>query len=97
MRLHLIIKRHCLPTERVIWTVGAHSTGYSVNVSSTIAQLLEVVNEVFPLESGEWGLVDYAVEVRGFECLHFSELSQVLKEDDEVWYVLELGFPSDNG
>ncbi|KAL8769129.1 MAG: hypothetical protein Q9209_004763 [Squamulea sp. 1 TL-2023] len=50
----------------------------------TIAQLLERVNEIIPLESGDWGLEDYAVEVRGFECLHFSEVNQVLKEDDEV-------------
>ena len=69
--------------------MGAQPTGSSVNSSSTIAQLLEAVNEILPLESGEWGLVDYTVEVRGFECLHFSELSHVLKEDDEVWYALK--------
>ena len=52
----------------------------------TVAQLLEQVNEIIPLESEDWGLEDYAVEVEGFECLHFSETSKVLKEDDEVWY-----------
>ena len=52
----------------------------------TVSQFLEKVNDVIPLESEDWGLEDYAVEVRGFECLHFSELGQVLREDDEVWY-----------
>lgn len=51
----------------------------------TIAQFVERVNDIIPLESDDWGLEDYAVEVRGFECLHFSEVGQVLKEDDEVW------------
>ena len=37
-------------------------------------------------QAGDWGLDDYTVEVRGFECFHFAELGQVLKEDDEVWY-----------
>ncbi|KAL9028583.1 MAG: hypothetical protein Q9196_003072 [Gyalolechia fulgens] len=50
----------------------------------TISQLLEQVNDIIPLESGEWGLEDYMVEVGGFECLHFLETSQVLKEGDEV-------------
>ena len=59
--------------------------------SITISQFLEQVNEVLPLESEDWGLEDYSVEVRGFECLHFSELNQVLKEDDEVWWVPQLG------
>ncbi|KAL9013604.1 MAG: hypothetical protein Q9173_001721, partial [Seirophora scorigena] len=48
--------------------------------------LLEQVNDIIPLESEEWGLEDYAVEVGGFECLHFHEANQVLKENDEVWY-----------
>ena len=81
MRLQLVIRRHCLPTERVLLPVDGES---SSNGSTTIARLLEKVNDIFPLESGEWGLEDYTVEVRGFECLHFSELAQVLKEDDEV-------------
>ena len=79
MRLHLIIQRHCLPTERILWTVGSQNNASSPSVSTTIAQLLEQINEVFPLESGEWGLSDYSVEVHGFGCLHFSELSHVLK------------------
>lgn len=84
MRLKLVIKRHCLPTERVIWTTGSQLNSSSSGASTTIAQLLEAVNNIVPLESGEWGLEDYLVEVRGFECLHFSEISEVLREDDEV-------------
>ena len=55
---------------------------------TTISQFLEQVNEVVPLESEDWGLEDYAVEVGGFECLHFAELGGaqgVLREGDVVW------------
>ncbi|KAJ5698159.1 hypothetical protein N7462_000164 [Penicillium macrosclerotiorum] len=60
----------------------------------TIAQLLEDVNEVVPLEteptmfdpefSGQWGLEDYVVEVGGSECLHFMDVDGLLREGDEV-------------
>ncbi|MCJ1423827.1 hypothetical protein MMC29_001712 [Sticta canariensis] len=85
MRLQLIVQRHSLPPVQVLWTVGVLRPPYAAaGTSATVSQLLEQINEIIPLESGDWGLEDYAVEVRGFECLHFSELSQVLKEDDEV-------------
>ena len=63
---------------------GLHSSYAAAGANATISQMLEQVNEILPLESEDWGIEDYAVEVRGFECLHFSELSQILKEDDEV-------------
>lgn len=87
MRLQLIIQRHGLPSAYIIWTVGAPATPPTgaPSTSITISQFLEQVNEIVPLEADQWGLEDYAVEVRGFECLHFSEISQVLREDDEVW------------
>ncbi|CAI7633490.1 unnamed protein product [Penicillium crustosum] len=60
----------------------------------TVAQLLEDVNEVVPLEtepsifdaefSGQWGLEDYVVEVAGSECLHFMEVDGLLRDGDEV-------------
>jgi hypothetical protein len=63
----------------------------------TIAQLLEDVNEVVPLETegggnigddsecgGLWGLEDYVVEVAGFECLHFMGMNGLLRDGDEV-------------
>lgn len=50
----------------------------------TVAKLLEDVNAVLPLEAEQWGLEDYVVEVGGFECLHFSLVSQTLKDDDQV-------------
>lgn len=63
------------------------------NGGYTIAQLLEDVNEVVPLEtepnlfgddqtSGQWGLEDYVVEVAGSECLHFMEVEGLLRDDD---------------
>ena len=86
MRIRLIVQRHSLPPAHVLWTVGVTRPPYTAaGASVTVSQLLEQVNDVIPLESEEWGLEDYAVEVEGFECLHFSELAQVLKEDDEVW------------
>ncbi|KAJ5929759.1 hypothetical protein N7454_006709 [Penicillium verhagenii] len=67
------------------------------NGGYTIAQLLEDVNEVVPLEtepsvfdpefSGQWGLEDYVVEVGGSECLHFMEVEGLLRDGDEVVYV----------
>lgn len=86
MRLHLIVRRHGLPLTRVLWTTGGLAPVHSSADTSTISQLLEQVNDIIPLESEEWGLEDYAVEVGGFECLHFHEANQVLKENDEVWY-----------
>lgn len=60
----------------------------------TVAQLLEDVNEVVPLETepgcfdpetfGQWGLEDYVVEVGGSECLHFMEIEALLRDGDEV-------------
>ena len=87
MRLQLTVQRHTFPPVKVLYNVGAAQPTSSTAVGSlTISQFLEQVNEVIPLEAEHWGLEDYAVEVKGFECLHYTELSQVLKEDDEVWY-----------
>lgn len=65
------------------------------NGGYSVAQLLEDVNEVVPLEteprlfgdgknSGQWGLEDYVVEVAGSECLHFMEVEGLLRDGDEV-------------
>ncbi|KAL2824775.1 hypothetical protein BDW59DRAFT_82495 [Aspergillus cavernicola] len=64
------------------------------NGGYTVAQLLEDVNEVIPLEteprlfedqsSGQWGLEDYVVEVAGSECLHYMEVEGLLRDGDEV-------------
>ena len=75
------MRRHCLPETPIIWNVDSGS--------STVAQLLEKINEVIPIESGEWGLEDYAVDLKGssginYECLHFQQVGKVMKEDDEV-------------
>ena len=92
MRLQLTVLRHGLPPVQVLWTLTStvRPPLLAAGSSITISQFLEQVNDVLPLESEDWGLEDYSVEVRGFECLHFSELNQVLKEDDEVWWVSQL-------
>lgn len=83
----MTVKRHALPDTPVVWFVDT-----STSPSPTISQLLEAVNEAIPIESdGEWGLEDYAVELKGangakYECLHFQHVAVVMKEDDEVMY-----------
>ncbi|KAI1849574.1 hypothetical protein JX265_013580 [Neoarthrinium moseri] len=83
MRLRLVVRRNGLPEANVVWPVPPHN-------SPTVAKLLEQVNDILPLESGEWGLEDYAVELRGsdgssFECLHFQSVRDVLKDDDQIF------------
>jgi len=86
MRLQLTVQRQGLPPTQVLWDTGALRPNHvSSGTTTTIAQLLEHINEVIPLEAEEWGLEDYAVEVNGFECLHFCSLN-ILKEDDRVTY-----------
>jgi hypothetical protein len=70
------------------------------NGGYTVAQLLEDVNEVVPLETGpalfdaestgQWGLEDYVVEIGGSECLHFMEVEGLFREDDEIMYVFRI-------
>lgn len=73
----------------------APNAGFGVTGGCTIAQLLEDVNEVVPLETaasgdeevygdGQWGLEDYTVEIGGYECLHFMEVDGMFKDGDEV-------------
>lgn len=83
LRLRLVVRRHALPDVRIVFPVRLDN-------DPTIANLLEQVNDVIPLESYEssWGLEDYAVELEnGFELLHFQSVGEVLKEDEEVLYV----------
>jgi hypothetical protein len=82
LRLRLVVCRHALPDVRVVFPI-------SVATDPTVAQLLEQVNETIPLESTDWGLEDYVVELRdrdgnAFECLHFQPVSVVLDKDEEV-------------
>lgn len=83
MRLRLTVRRNLLPETSIIWNIETETS------TPIISQLLEQVNEVLPLESGEWGLEDYAVELRAhgganYECLQFQPVAKVLREDDEV-------------
>lgn len=82
IRLRLTIRRHAVPEVRLVWPCAASE-------DLTIAKLLTHINEVVPLESGEWGLEDYAVELAdihgvSFECLHFQQVGKVFKQDDQV-------------
>ncbi|KXH63073.1 hypothetical protein CSAL01_09960 [Colletotrichum salicis] len=82
LRLRLVVRRHGVPDVKLLWNVTA-------NEDLTIAKLLTQMNDVVPLEGGEWGLEDYAVELKdasgdGFECVHYHLVSKVLKDDDQV-------------
>ncbi len=84
MRLQLIIQRQALPPTYILWNVAGPRNVDKTGNGITISQFLEQVNDIIPLESEDWGLEDYAVEVAGFECLHFSELGTVLRDEDQV-------------
>jgi hypothetical protein len=85
MRLKVSVRRYSLPTTNIIFTTRALGPSPATSsTDATIAQLLEDVNDIVPLESADWGLEDYAVEVNGYECLHFSPIDAVLRDDDEV-------------
>ncbi|MCJ1379139.1 hypothetical protein MMC17_002239 [Xylographa soralifera] len=84
MRLQLTVGRQGMVPVHLLWdpiALRPNRTEDGANI--TIAQLLDQINEVVPLEATDWGLEDYVVEVNGFECLHFCSLS-ILKENDHV-------------
>lgn len=82
LRLRLVVRRHGLPEVRVVFNVP-------LDHDPTIANLVELVNDTIPLESVDWGLEDYVVELRdadghAFECLHFQPVVNILDKDEEV-------------
>lgn len=78
MRLRLRIQRNELPAVNTLWPLT------DVQQKHTIAQLLEAINQAFPLEADKWGLEDYVVTVASYECLHYHEIGAVCKDEDEV-------------
>ncbi|RDA92110.1 hypothetical protein CP533_6068, partial [Ophiocordyceps camponoti-saundersi (nom. inval.)] len=82
LRLRLSVQRYGVPDVKLVWPC-------SRSCDFTIFKLLDHVNQVIPLETSEWGLEDYAVELAdssggNYECLHFQQVSKILKNDDEV-------------
>jgi hypothetical protein len=82
MRLRLVVRRYGLPEIRLMWSLRLDS-------DPTIAKVLEQLNNDVPLESDQWGLEDYVVELHDsdgteFECLHYQSVRSVLKPDDRV-------------
>ncbi|KAI0543466.1 hypothetical protein F4679DRAFT_568635 [Xylaria curta] len=83
MRLRLVVRRNSLPELRLMWHVKLDS-------NPSISKLLEQLNDHVPLESEDWGLEDYVVELHDsdgtdFECLHYQLVRNVLKPDDRVF------------
>ncbi|KYK54040.1 hypothetical protein DCS_05994 [Drechmeria coniospora] len=82
LRLHVVVQRLGVPDTCFVWPCPLAG-------KPIISQLLAQINDVVPLESGEWGLEDYVVELVSahdgtFECLHFQPVHQVLKDEDTV-------------
>ena len=84
LRLRLSICRYAVPEVKIVWPCTATK-------DLTVAQLVGQVNNVVPLESGEWGLEDYVVELVGgggsahsFECLHYQAVETLFRDGDEV-------------
>lgn len=82
MRLRLDIQRHELPAVKILINVPSEPT--------TISKLLELVNDLVPLESDGWGLEDYVVSMGDYECVHYLDANTILKEDDAVSYVMTI-------
>ena len=76
MRLRVCIHRHELPPTNILWNIP--------KPQQTIAELLEQLNDIVPLETEDWGLEDYAVQVGAYEGLHFQKIEDVLKDEDEI-------------
>ncbi|TID26355.1 hypothetical protein E2P81_ATG00831 [Venturia nashicola] len=80
MRIRLCVRRNGLPDANLLWPAVEQVNGSK----QKIADLLTAVNETMPLESLDWTLEDYVVEIAGFECLHWQFLGHVLKDEDQV-------------
>jgi hypothetical protein len=80
MRLRLSIQMNNLPPVKTLFAIDS-----AADPPTTISRLLEQVNDLVPLEAGNWGLEDYVVTIGGYECLHYSKVREVVKEDDELW------------
>lgn len=74
---------------KIWWDTSSFQPGDDKTVSSLLAR----VSQIVPLESSKWGLEDYAVEVDGFEILHFQEVETLIREADEVVYVYYFYLP----
>lgn len=85
IRLRVTVHRLGVPEVKLVWPC-------SPSHNLTVANLLAQIDAVVPLEAGEWGLEDYALELddgRGgrYECLHFQQVGQALRDEDQLLYV----------
>jgi hypothetical protein len=88
MRLRLKIERCNKPTLPLLWnTDGLRPNAEAGGPDASVADLLEQINEIVCLETDNHGLEDYAVEIDGYECMHWVSVWSVFKEEDEVTYV----------
>ncbi|TGZ82217.1 hypothetical protein EX30DRAFT_395081 [Ascodesmis nigricans] len=87
MRLRLTIEAVGSPPVKILWPVVFPPT-YPKSDNFLVSDLLIQLNKVFSLErrfNGTKHTLDmYAVEVKGYECLHFHPLEQVFTDECSV-------------
>ena len=87
MRIRLCIVRPDLPPFRIWWPLQQKlSTSPKLSISNLFAD----VNDTFPLDQSNLGLEDYVAELDGCEVLHFSPITDVLRDGDELTYVHQI-------
>lgn len=79
IRLRVEVLRQGLPPAKILWNATPEATA---------SQLLEEIDGIFPLEAAGWGFEDYAVQVDGYEVIHWMQLGNVVKDNDAVTYVI---------
>lgn len=81
MRLRLQIRRHGLATTKIWWDT---TQCLEEQPNATVANLLQYINEVCPLDYENLGLEDYVMEIGGYGLVHWQHVSSLLKDGDEI-------------
>ncbi|KAL7276440.1 hypothetical protein RUND412_000579 [Rhizina undulata] len=81
MRIRVVINRYLLPPTKIWWDLDS---SFAPGEDRTVFVFLGKVSAIIPLDAGNWGLEDYAVEIDGFEILHFQEIETVVRDGDQV-------------
>lgn len=88
MRLRLTVEIAGRAPVSIVWPV-VFPPAYPKKSNFLVSDLLVQLNKVFPLErttadGHAFALDMYAVELNGYECLHFQQLDQVFVDGDAV-------------
>lgn len=83
MRLYLSIERNNnLAPVKIVWSLATQRP------TCSIAELLQDVNETFPLRPAPYAQLSYTslyvVTLKGYECLRHHEVTSICKDGDEL-------------